>query len=231
GYVALRVAGPKIGLPLAGFFSGFVSSTATIGAMGSRVQKQPGVRRGAIAGAAISSVSSMVQLAIVIGVVNITLLRRMALPLLAAGIMAVIYAALFIFRGAHDSGGHPGPSGRPFDPRATLLFVAVIGTALVASALLTRWLGGAGLLLASAVSGLGDVHATGISAASLAANESVTIDLAALGVLTGVATNAISKSVVAFSLGGRRYGLTLVPGILLTVAAAWGVLFVQKLFD
>src|SRR5579864_263592 len=33
GYIAQRALGPGLGLPLAGFFGGFVSSTATIGAM------------------------------------------------------------------------------------------------------------------------------------------------------------------------------------------------------
>ncbi len=38
GYIAVRALGAKVGLALAGLFSGFVSSTATIGAMGARTQ-------------------------------------------------------------------------------------------------------------------------------------------------------------------------------------------------
>jgi len=34
GYIAVRLLGPRFGLPIAGLASGFVSSTATIGAMG-----------------------------------------------------------------------------------------------------------------------------------------------------------------------------------------------------
>ncbi|HEY5809736.1 MAG TPA: DUF4010 domain-containing protein, partial [Povalibacter sp.] len=100
GYIALRVLGPKIGLVLAGFFSGFVSSTATIGAMGSRVRNHPELRNGAVAGAAISSVASLLQLAIVIGLVSVPLLQTLALPLLAAGAMTLVYAALFTIRSA-----------------------------------------------------------------------------------------------------------------------------------
>ena len=36
GYIAVRLVGPRYGLPLAGLASGFVSSSATIGAMGTR---------------------------------------------------------------------------------------------------------------------------------------------------------------------------------------------------
>ena len=48
GYIAMRLLGPRFGLPLAGFASGFVSSTATIFSMGTRVNQlpsqMPGVR-------------------------------------------------------------------------------------------------------------------------------------------------------------------------------------------
>ena len=41
GHVALRVFGSRWGLPLAGLLGGFVSSTATIGAMGTRARDAP----------------------------------------------------------------------------------------------------------------------------------------------------------------------------------------------
>ncbi|HMN44310.1 MAG TPA: DUF4010 domain-containing protein [Povalibacter sp.] len=229
GYIALRTLGEKVGLMIAGFFAGFVSSTATTATMGARAKEQPELRRGAVAGAAVSSVASVIQIAILIGLVSRPLLLRMALPLLAAGLMVAAYGALFAFRSAQDAGHPKSMSGRPFNPVTVLVFVLVIGTALIVSALLTRWLGGGGLLLASAISGLADAHASAVSAASLAANESVTLDLASLAVLTGFSVNTISKCVVAFSVGGRNFGFEFTPGILLSVAAAWLTLFAQRL--
>ena len=228
GYIALRTLGPKVGLMIAGFFSGFVSSTATTATMGSRAREQPELRRGAVAGATISSVASIAQIAILIGLVSRPLLMKMALPLLAAGCMVAIYAALFAIRSVHDTGERKSLAGRPFDPRTVLIFVLVIGCALIISALLTRWLGDNGLLIASAISGLADAHAPAVSAASLAANESVTLELAALAVLTGLSVNTISKCVVAFSVGDRAFGFEFAPGILLSVAAAWLTLFAQR---
>lgn len=231
GYIALRVLGPKVGLALAGFFSGFVSSTATIGAMGARAKQQPELRRGAVAGAAVSSVASIIQLAVVVGLVSRPLLGTLALPLLAAGVTATIYAALFTIRGARETGQREAPAGRPFDPKMAFIFVAVVGAALVASALLTQWLGSSGLLLASTVAGLADAHAPAISAASVAASGKVSMDLAAAAVLAGFTANAVSKIVVAFTLGDRRYVLELAPGILLSVAAAWAALSGLQLLD
>src|SRR5882724_13034860 len=41
GHVAVRVVGPRYGLPLAGLASGFISSSATIGTMGARAAREP----------------------------------------------------------------------------------------------------------------------------------------------------------------------------------------------
>ena len=66
GYVLVRVLGPRFGLPIAGLASGFVSSTATIGAMATRVQKSPDTIDAAVAGAALSTVATIVQLSLVL---------------------------------------------------------------------------------------------------------------------------------------------------------------------
>ena len=50
GYVAVRMLGARFGLPVAGLASGFISSTATIGAMGARVAKNEGRSRGCSCG-------------------------------------------------------------------------------------------------------------------------------------------------------------------------------------
>ena len=49
-----------------------------------------------------------------------------------------------------------------------------------------------------------------------------TTDLAALAILIGFTTNTISKTVVAVTLGDRRFAIALLPGLALMVAAAWG---------
>ncbi len=229
GYIALRMLGPKVGLMIAGFFSGFVSSTATTATMGARAKDQPALRRGAVAGAAVSSLASIIQIAILVALVSRPLLSRMALPLLAAGCTVAAYAALFAFRSARDGGELSNPAGRPFNPKTVLVFVLVIGSVLIASAVLTRWLGGKGLLLASAFSGLADMHSPAVSAASLAAAGNVTLELAATAILTGFTVNTLSKCVLAFSVGGRSFGFEFVPGILLSVAAAWATLLAQRL--
>jgi uncharacterized membrane protein (DUF4010 family) len=231
GYIALRTLGPKVGLALAGLFSGFVSSTATIGAMGSRTKRQPQLHRGAVAGAAASSVATIVQLAIVVGLVSIPTLQTLTPALIASGIAAVLYAGLFTLRSVRETPQHEQPAGRPFDPKTALVFVLVVGLTLLISALLTQWLGDNGLLLASGIAGLSDAHASAISAASMAASGRTEVELAALATLIGFTTNAVSKTIVAFSLGARRFAFELLPGLALMVLAAWGGWFARALLS
>jgi uncharacterized membrane protein (DUF4010 family) len=100
GYVALRAIGPRYGLIVVGLLGGFVSSTATIGLMGARAEREPQLRRGATAAAVISSVATITLLAVVVGAASVEVLRELALPLLFSGIAAVGYAALFALRDA-----------------------------------------------------------------------------------------------------------------------------------
>jgi uncharacterized membrane protein (DUF4010 family) len=222
GYVALRTLGPRVGLPLAGLFSGFVSSTATIGAMGSRTRKSADLHRAAVAGAAASSVATVVQLAIVVGLVHVPALLMIIPSLVAAGLAAVAYAGIFALRSFRETHEQEPAPGRPFSPKVAIVFVLIVGATLALSALFSQWLGNAGVVLAGAISGFGDAHAAAISAASLAASKHAAVDLAAFTVLVGFTTNSISKAVVAFSLGSRRYAFELLPGIALMVLAAWG---------
>ena len=50
GHLALRWLGGRVGLPLVGLFSGFISSIATISAMGARVKESPHLLSATVAG-------------------------------------------------------------------------------------------------------------------------------------------------------------------------------------
>lgn len=231
GYVALRALGPKTGLSLAGLLSGFVSSTATIGAMGARTKSQPDLHKGAVAGAAASSVATIVQLAIVVGLLSTPTLMLLVPSLVASGLAAVIYAGIFALRSFRETSAGEAPKGRPFDPKTALIFVLVVGLTLTISALLTEWLGDRGLMLAAAVAGFTDAHAAAISSASMAASGRTQAEFAALAALVGFTTNTVSKIVVAFSLGDRRYAFELAPGLILMALAAWGAWSVRAFFS
>jgi uncharacterized membrane protein (DUF4010 family) len=221
GHVAMRSLGPRFGLAAAGLASGFVSSTATIGSMGERVRRNPALLLPAAAGAVLSSVATILQMAVILAAASIDTLRTLALPLLCAGAAAVAYGVLFTLRTARHDAPENTDHGRAFSPSTALLFALAISGVTLLSAALVDWLGTAGLIAAAAVTGFADAHATTASAASLVSSGTITTTQAALPILLGLTTNTVSKIVVAFASGGRLFAMQVVPGLLLTVAAAW----------
>jgi len=221
GYIALRALGPRFGLPLAGLASGFVSSAATIGSMGSRARQEPKLLRSAVAGAVLSTVSTVIQMAAVLLVTDQSTFSAMRLPLLFAGIAAVIYGALFMNKTASQKPDAVELTGRAFNITTAVAFAATVSAILLASAAANRWLGSSGLAVAAGLAGFADTHSAAISVASLVAVEKITASEAVLPILIGLTTNTITKAVVAITTGGRRFAVEVIPGLLLVILAAW----------
>lgn len=220
GYVALRALGPTAGLALSGLAGGFVSSSATIGAMGSRSRAHQELLRATVAGAALSSVATVIELGVILAITNRHLLTLLWAPLLAAGIVAIAYGSAFSYRAARAKKPAELPLGRAFELRIALIFAAAVTAVTFAAAFLSDRFGSGGGLAGIAVAGFADAHATAASAASLAVKGAMQLPTAALAVLLAFATNSITKMVVAWVTGGRAFAVRVIPGVILMLAAA-----------
>ncbi|HSD75371.1 MAG TPA: MgtC/SapB family protein [Steroidobacteraceae bacterium] len=220
GYVALRTLGPTAGLALSGLAGGFVSSSATIGTMGSRSRDHAELLRPAVAGAALSSVATVVELAIIISVTNAQLLKPLWPALIGAGVAAVVYGAAFSYHAARARKPAEAPKGRAFELRTPLIFAAAITLISFVAAFLTSRYGSSGGVLSIALAGFADTHSAAASAANLARTGSLSIGAGALAVLIAFATNTLTKAVVAWISGGPAFALRVIPGVLLMLAAA-----------
>ncbi|MCR6665201.1 MAG: DUF4010 domain-containing protein [Methyloversatilis sp.] len=221
GHIALRAAGPALGLSFAGFASGFVSSTATIAAMGAEARRNPALRAGAVSGAVLSSLATVVYLALLLAATSPAVLRAMAVPLLAAGVAAAAYGLLIALRSVRTHDGDTPPPGRPFNPRLALLFAATMGALLLLTAFLTDRYGTGGAGIAAALAGFADAHSASAAVAALQASGRIAAEQAVLPILAAFTTNACSKLIVAVTTGDRGFALQVVPGVLLSVGAAW----------
>lgn len=221
GYVAVRVLGARFGLPMTGLASGFISSTATIGAMGARARKDPAALAAAAAGAILSTVSTVVQMTLVIGATSPAVIGRLALALALAGLTAFVYGAVFTILALKMSPATEPQPGRAFSLRAALMFAASLTAILMVSAALERWFGNAGITIAASLSGFVDTHAPAIATASLVAAGKMSPDGAVLPILAAFSTNTVSKVVFAWVNGGPRFAIRVVPGLALVAAAAW----------
>ena len=221
GHVATRALGPRFGLPIAGLASGFVSSTATIGSMAGRATKDPASMRAAVAGAALSTVATFVQMALVLLTISQPTLVLLAPALAAGGLAAAIYGLGFAVRALRSNDVAAPEPGRAFSVGTALGLAAMMAVMLMIAAALKQWLGEAGVAVGATVAGFVDTHSAAISVASLAASAKLTPQEAVVPILAAMTSNAIAKIAMAVGAGQRGFALRIVPGIVLSIAAAW----------
>jgi uncharacterized membrane protein (DUF4010 family) len=221
GYIAVRWLGPRFGLPIAGLASGFVSSTATIAAMGARALQEPALTRPAVAGAVLSTVATILQMTVVLAATSRATLYQMRYPLIASGVAALVYGSVLTMMSVREDVQPTAQKGRAFSLKSAVFFAGMIAVMLFLSAALNAWLGKAGVLAAAAVAGFADTHSAAVSVASLVAASKFTARDAVLPILAGLTTNTISKAAVAISTGGRHYATQIIPGLVIVIGAAW----------
>ena len=219
GYVAQRLVGTRAGLPISGLLGGFVSSTAVVATMGKRAQGDPKVLPAAVAGAALSNVATVVQLAMVLAVSDAVLLGQLRWVLVIMGVAMAAYGALMILA-AKDKAAPPPPTGRAFRLRTALLFAGAFVLVMLLVAWLQRSFGPTWALAGVVIGGFADAHSTAASVGSLAAQEQMPRELAAIAIGLVVTTNTLSKLGFARA-GGAAYFWRLAPGLVLLIAAYW----------
>ena len=220
-YVALRALGSRLGLTLAGFVGGFISASATIGSMGNRTKRSPELGSAAASAAILATVATVIQMFLVLLVTNVATCRAVVIPLLFAGVAAIGYALIFVAISSKTRTTTEPTAGRAFDLRLAFVFAIMITVILFLCAFLNQRYGNRGLFLGAALSGFADTHATAISIASLVSAGKLAPELAVLPILVGFTTNTLTKVVVAFAVGGYRFGLKLLPGLIAVVLASF----------
>lgn len=221
GYIALRTLGARYGLPLAGFFSGFVSSAATVGAMGARSRVNPSLVAPAVAGAILSSCATVVQMLVVVSATSPAAFRLILAPMVAAGGVAVLFGAVAAWRASGTRDPEKAQDGRAFDLKAALLLAGTVSLVMLLASICLRYFGNRGLILAVSLAGLVDTHSAAISAATLAHSGSIAAEAAVIPILCGFTTNTATKILLAWTSGTKAYAGFVTAGVTCMAAAAW----------
>jgi uncharacterized membrane protein (DUF4010 family) len=221
GYAATRMLGARRGLLVTGFAGGFVSATATTGVLASQVRHGAAPLRGALAGALLASVATLVQLVAVTGVAEPRVAIRLVPAAVAGGALLGVEAWL-LGRRSDPSEGDVAPGGRPFALVPALVLAGVISLVLPAAIWLQDRYGEGGAVAATATAALADVHGASVALASLVHEGEVSLSAALLAIGAGLATNTLGKVVVAAVAGGLRFaGLLLLlftPAVIVVTA-------------
>jgi len=221
GHLALRIIGGRIGLPLVGMVSGFISSIATISAMGHRSRETPALLSSAVAGAVLSSFSTILQITLILATISQPTLQALIMPLMFGGIATLLCGGALTLNALHHPVSDANKVSQSFSVKTAFFLAGLIAVVLIISAGLNQWFGQAGLVIGSAIVGLVDAHAPTVSVASFVANHQILATDAALPILAAFSLNAISKAITAVASGGKVFAWQVVPSLVIQVTAVW----------
>jgi uncharacterized membrane protein (DUF4010 family) len=227
GYVAVKYAGQRYGPLIAGIAGGLVSSTALTIDLARRAKAAPEGSRIFLVGALAASTVMFLRVGFIVALFGPALLVRLAGPLAAAAVLTG--AVTLVLRGALAKTGEEVAASvyqNPFELKAVLGFGVLLAAVIFLTRSLTETLGGGGAIVLAAIAGISDVDAITLSMTQVA-GRSIDPALAAAAILVAVAVNSLSKSVLAFFIGGRRFGLSYLA-VSLSALVAGGVVAVGQ---
>lgn len=227
-HVMLRLTGARMGLPLVGFVSGFISSLAVIQSMGARAREQPEQVYAAVASASWSSLATLIQISLLLAAVYAPLLQLMAWPLLSGAISMLCFAGWMTFKSWHSTFAPNTSTSKMVKLSSALSLALVLAGVILLAAGLTHYFGQTGLLLGSGFAGLADAHAPTVAVASLAAAGQLTLVAGVAPILLAYSSNAMAKVLVAFLSHQRRYAFWVTLGLLMQLLAVWLTWWLSK---
>jgi uncharacterized membrane protein (DUF4010 family) len=217
-HVAQRLLGARAGLAVSGLLGGFVSSTATISAMGSLARSGQVPVRLSWCAAVLSMAATWVQM-LLVAFVAAPAAIGLVWPLVAVGV-----AAPLIMGGLAWRHGGPMPP-QPAQPAVLRLREAVMVAALLlAGAILVNLAqqrGVGSLLVGTAVAALADAHAPMASLMTLFGAGQLNGAHLLWGLMTAISANALTRAGVAALAGGWRFGLGVAAALLVNLAVTW----------
>ncbi len=219
GHIALRTVGNRWGLAVAGFFAGYVSSTAAVIGFGQRVRETPALLRSAVAAALLANLASLSLCVPILWATSPPLVMQLLPELLATDAMLLGGGLLGLRAGGGERVPPPTAQTRMFRFGHALGFAALVAALLLLSAALSAWIGPQGAMAAAILSAAAELHAAVATLGSLSMQGGVVAGQARWLMLGLLAASLGTKSVMAWVSGGRAYGGWVAAGLLTALAA------------
>ena len=230
GYIAIKVAGTRIGAMLTAAFGGMASSTVLALNFARMGRATPELRRLLAAGVAVASTLMAVRILGLAAVLNPDFLGALAVPMGAMTVVGLAGAGL-LWLGARDVGvGAETPVANPFEFWTAIKLALFLSAVLLLAAVMHQHYGSGGVDLVAAIAGLADVDAITVSmshatAQGTGAAGGMTMPAAALAVSIAAIVNTLVKAAIVIVVGGWPMGRQMVlVAIAMSVAAGLGLL-------
>ncbi len=229
GHISLRLIGNRWGLALAGFFSGYVSSTAAVAGFGERVREQPEMLRSCVAAAMLANLASISLFIPILMAVSPRLLQSLTLEIGVGAAVLLIGGTLGLRLSPQQNKELPNLQTRMFRLSHALLLAAMISGVVWLSAWLTSQFGSGIALLASMFSAIAEVHASAASLGQLVQDNAITLQTAHWGFFGIMAVSAVAKTSIAWASGGKAYGIRVSIGLGLMLAGILAAVILSEL--
>ena len=205
GYVLAKAVGGRVGMSLTGVVGGMASSTATALSFSKRSAESPQWNRQFAVAILLASTVMFPRLLVQIAVVDLALMRRMAMPILVMAGTGILLALRHLLFTRETQAEHKGPLGleNPFSLKSALTFGLVFAIVLMVTRVAITYLGGAWLPVVAVVSGLTDADAIVFSVSSAHSAGLITLDWAAFNAVLGAIANTVMKLFLVLTLGNR----------------------------
>ena len=225
-YVLGQTLGPERGIALTGIVGGFVSSTATTVSMAEKTTQNTTLYHVCAFAVVTASIVMFPRALIEIAVVNPDLLPTVALPLGAMTVVGAVAAGVLYWRTASDETVEPEELKNPFRLRPALLFGVVFAVVLLISESANEWFGTSGVYATAFFSGLADVDAMTITLSRLAAEGTISTQVATTGIVIAAIANTFVKVALAWALGTDKLGrlVAIVLGVVVLSGLAFLVI-------
>ena len=228
GYLAIRLVGARKGLLLTGLIGGLVSSTAVTLTFAGRAREEPRLAPSCARAVTLASAIMFGRVMLVVAVVDFALMQRLAVPLGVMFLVGLLISGVQLQRAkSSEQASAEVAFSNPFELSQSLKFGFLFAVSLLASKGAVTYLGTSATYLTGVVAGSTDVDAIALSMARLA-HTGLAENVAATTILLGVASNTVTKAVMAIVVGGWAFGRQIAPAfaaMLLTgaigVAALW----------
>lgn len=223
GHVALRVVGNRWGLPVAGFFAGYVSSTAAVIGFGQRARDTPQLLGPAVSAALLANLASLSLCLPILWALSPHLARQLLPELVATGSVLLVGGLAGLRTAPSDQAAPPTAQTRMFRFSHAFGFALAVATLMLASAALVEWIGPQGAVAAAILSASVELHAAVATLGTLSARGDFAAQQAGWLLLALLAASLGTKSAIAWFSGGRAYGWRVAAALLTALAAGAAV--------
>lgn len=216
GYFAIKIGGAKRGILFTSVFAGLSSSTALTLQFSHLSREQEGISPLLASGILLSCGTMFPRLLIVLSVINPQLVSLLW-PIVLIMMIALYLPAWWIWRRSEvEKIEQSNKQTNPLALQSALFFGVVLAIIMLLSHALSDWFGSAGILVLSAVSGITDVDAISLTLGRQS-TQSLTIDVAVLGIFIAASVNTIVKMGMVLMIGARQLWAKVVPPMLSAV--------------